>query len=294
VNCLDAETLAAWFDGGLSGAALEDVQSHVATCDRCQALLGAMGRTRAAVPAPQPERNPRWWLAWTVPAAAAATALVIWIAVPRQTNVAVNPSPSAELQKQEASPQSTLPPAPPQAETAAPAAVPAAPARQTRAKADAAPPAATPQAANAANDALQQAPASLNETVSVRPAAAPPAAAERREEAERPGAAAGQRQLQARAAFANTLCGPMWPAPPSDVAAQVTAGASPSTVVCWIVGRAGTVLRSTDQRTWQRLTFPLTVDLTSVTATDAQSASVVTADGRTFSTVDAGVTWIQR
>jgi len=294
VNCLDAETLAAWFDGGLSGAALEDVQSHVATCDCCQALLGAMGRTRAAVPAPQPERNPRWWLAWTVPAAAAATALVIWIAVPRQTNVAVNPSPSAELQKQEASPQSTLPPAPPQAETAAPAAAPAAPARQTRAKADAAPPAATPQAANAANDALQQAPASLNETVSVRPAAAPPAAAERREEAERPGAAAGQRQLQARAAFANTLCGPMWPAPPSDVAAQVTAGASPSTVVCWIVGRAGTVLRSTDQRTWQRLTFPLTVDLTSVTATDAQSASVVTADGRTFSTVDAGVTWIQR
>jgi hypothetical protein len=293
VNCLDAETLAAWFDGGLSGAALDEVRSHVATCARCQALVGVMGRTRAAVPVPQPERNPRWWLGWAVPAAAAATAVVIWIAVPHQTNVAVNPSPAPALQKQEASPQSTLPPAPAQAESAAPAAAPA-PARQTRAKADAAPPAATPQAANAANDALQQAPASLNETVSVRPAAAPPAAAERREEAERPGAAAGQRQLQARAAFANTLCGPMWPAPPSDVAAQVTAGASPSTVVCWIVGRAGTVLRSTDQRTWQRLTFPLTVDLTSVTATDAQSASVVTADGRTFSTVDAGVTWIQR
>jgi putative zinc finger protein len=289
VNCLDAETLAAWFDGGLSGAALEDVQSHVATCARCQALLGAMGRTRVAVPAPQPERNPRWWLAWTVPAAAAATALVIWIAVPRQTNVALNPSPSAELQKQEASPQSTLPPAPAQAESTAPAAAPATPARQTRAKADAvaAPPAATPQTAN---DALQQAPAPLNEAVTVRSAAAP-AAAERRE-AERQGAAAGQ--LQARAAFANNLCGPMWPAPPSDVAAQVTAGSSPSTAVCWIVGRAGTILRSTDQRTWQRLTFLLTVDLTSVTATDAQSASIVTADGRTFLTVDGGVTWIQR
>ena len=297
MNCLDAETLAAWFDGGLSGVALEDVQSHVATCARCQALVGAMGRTRAAVPAPQPERNPRWWLAWAVPTAAAATALVIWITVPRQTNVAVNPSPSVQLQKQEASPQSTLPPAPAQAESAAPAAAPATPAtpatpaRQTRAKGDVAPPAATPQAAS---DAVQQAPASLNESVSVRPAAAPPAAAERREEAERPGAAAGQRQLQARAAFANTLCGPMWPAPPSDVAAQVTAGSSPSTAVCWIVGRAGTVLRSTDQRTWQRLTFPLTVDLTNVTATDAQSASIVTADGRTFSTADGGVTWIQR
>ena len=31
MNCLDAETLAAWFDGGLSGAALEDVRSHDAT-----------------------------------------------------------------------------------------------------------------------------------------------------------------------------------------------------------------------------------------------------------------------
>jgi len=289
VNCLDAETLAAWFDGGLSGAALEEVRSHVATCARCQALVGAMGRTRAAVPAPQPERNPRWWLAWTVPAAAAATALVIWIAVPHQTNVAVNPSPAPALQKEEASPQSTLPPAPAQPESAAPAAAPATPARQTRAKAEAAPPAATPQAAN---DALQQAPASLNETVSVRSAAAPPAAAERRDEAERQGAVAGQ--LQARAAFRNNLCGPMWPAPPSEVAAQVTAGSSPSTAVCWIVGRAGTVLRSTDRRTWQRLTFPLTADLTSVTATDAQSASVVTADGRTFLTVDGGVTWIQR
>jgi len=288
VNCLDAETLAAWFDGGLSGAALDEVRSHVATCARCQALVGAMGRTRAAVPVPQPERNPRWWLGWAVPAAAAATAVVIWIAVPHQTNVAVNPSPAPALQKQEASPQSTLPPAPAQAESAAPAAAPA-PARQTRAKADAAPPAATPQAAN---DAVQQAPASLNEAVSVRSAASPPAAAEQRDEAERQGAAA--RQLQARAAFANNLCGPMWPAPPSEVAAQVTAGSSPSTAVCWIVGRAGTVLRSTDQRTWQRLTFPLPVDLTSVTATDAQSASVVTADGRTFSTVDGGLTWIQR
>jgi len=35
------------------------------------------------------------------------------------------------------------------------------------------------------------------------------------------------------------------------------------------------------------------VDLTSVNATDAQSASVVTADGRTFSTVDGGLSWNQ-
>ena len=288
MNCLDAETLAAWFDGSLSGVALEDVQSHVAGCARCQALVGAMGRTRAAVPTPQPERSPKWWLAWAVPAAAAATAVAVWIAIPHQTNVAVNAVPSPSLQKLEAPAQST--PAPvAQSEPAAPPATAAAPAREARAKeADASPPAAAPQAAN---DALQQAPASLNESVSVRPAAPAPAAAERRDEAERQGAVAGQ--PQARAAFANNSCGPMWPAPPSDVAGQVTAASSPSASACWIVGRAGTVLRSTDQRTWQRLNFPVTIDLTTVNATDAQSATVVTSDGRTFSTIDGGITWNQ-
>ena len=286
MNCLDAETLAAWFDGSLSGAALEDVQSHVAGCARCQALVGAMGRTRAAVPTPQPERSPRWWLAWAVPAAAAATAVAVWIAIPHQTNVALNAVPSPSLQKLEAPAQST--PAPvAQSEPTAPPATAATPARAARAKeADAAPPAAAPQAAN---DALQQAPASLNESVSVRPAAPAPAAAERRDEAERQGTVAGQ--LQARTAFANNRCGPMWPAPPSDVAGQVTAASSPSAAACWIVGRAGTVLRSTDQRTWQRLSFPVTVDLTTVNATDARSATVVTSDGRTFSTIDGGITW---
>jgi len=290
VNCLDVETLAAWFDGGLSGAALADVQSHVAACARCQAVVGAMGRTRAAVAPPQPARSPRWWLAWAVPAAAAATAVAIWVAVPQQTNVAVNTAPSSSLQKEEASPQST--PAPPAqaAEPAAPPATAPTPARGARAKqADAAAPAASPQSAN---NAVQQAPELLNEAVSVRPAAPASAAAELRDETGRQGTAPGQ--LQARAAFANNVCGPMWPAPPAEVAGQITAGSSPSAAVCWIVGRGGTVLRSTDQRTWQRLSLPMTVDLTSVKATDAQSATVVTADGRTFSTVDGGVTWVQQ
>ena len=289
MNCLDAETLAAWFDGGLSGAALEDVQSHVATCDRCQALVGAMGRTRAAVAQPQPERSPRWWLAWAVPAAAAATAVAIWVAIPDQRNAAVNSVPSPSSEKQEASPQSTSLPPPP-SEPAAPPATAATPARGARAKeADAAAPAATPQSAG---NAVQQAPGSLNEAVSVRSAAPASAAAELRDEAGRHGTAAPQ--LQARAAFSTSTCGPMWPSPPTDVAGQITAASSPSAAVCWIAGRGGTVLRSTDQQTWQRLNFPVTADITSVKATDAQSATVVTADGRTFSTVDGGVTWTQQ
>jgi photosystem II stability/assembly factor-like uncharacterized protein len=138
---------------------------------------------------------------------------------------------------------------------------------------------------------VQQAPGSLNEAVSVRSAASAPAAPELRDEAQRQGAVTGQ--LQARAASANNRCGPAWPAPPSDVAGQITAGSSPSADVCWIVGRGGTVLRSTDHQTWQRVNVPQAVDLSRVTATDARTAMVVAADGRTYSTSDGGVTWTQ-
>jgi hypothetical protein len=273
VNCLDAETLAAWFDGGLSGAALEDVQSHVAGCPRCQALVGAMGRTRAAVPATQPERASRWWLAWAVPAAAAATAVAIWVAVPRPANVAVNPVSVPSLQKQEAAPPQSAPPAAPaEAETAAPPKRPATPSLQDRTRAaDANSPAA---ARESSNDLARQAPGNLNESVAIAPAPT----AERRDEDQRP----------------TNFCGPMWPAPPADVAGQITAGSAPSADVCWIVGRAGTVLRSTDHQTWQRVNFPQAVDLSRITATDARTATVVAADSRTFSTSDGGVSWMQR
>jgi hypothetical protein len=63
---------------------------------------------------------------------------------------------------------------------------------------------------------------------------------------------------------------------------RLTAGVSPSATVCWIVGRSGIVLRSTDGRSWQRVPFPEAVDLTKVTATDARTATVIAADGRTF------------
>ena len=54
------------------------------------------------------------------------------------------------------------------------------------------------------------------------------------------------------------------------------------------------VLRSIDGRTWQRINFPEMTDLTSVRATDARTASISTADGRTFSTSNGGQTWTVR
>jgi Putative zinc-finger len=74
----------------------------------------------------------------------------------------------------------------------------------------------------------------------------------------------------------------------------LTAGAAPAANVCWLVGRAGAVILSTDGRVWRRLTFPEQVDLTAVTATDARTATVTTADGRRFGTADGGRTWTRR
>jgi hypothetical protein len=134
----------------------------------------------------------------------------------------------------------------------------------------------------------KQAPGNVVESVPIAPAAR----AERREEAGRQDAVSGQ--LQERITVTSAFCGPMWPAPPSDVAGQITGSSAPSAAVCWIIGRAGTVLRSTDHQTWQRVNFSEPVDLSRVNATDARSATVVTVDGRTFSTTDGGVTWMQQ
>jgi hypothetical protein len=82
-----------------------------------------------------------------------------------------------------------------------------------------------------------------------------------------------------------------WTAQDVGQVAQLTAGAAPSPTVCWIVGRGGTVLLTTDGRTWQRLTFPEPADLVRIVASDANAATVTTTDGRTFATTDGGRTW---
>jgi photosystem II stability/assembly factor-like uncharacterized protein len=57
------------------------------------------------------------------------------------------------------------------------------------------------------------------------------------------------------------------------------------------VGRAGLVLLSTDGRSWRRVAFPETVDLTAIQSTNASTATVVSADGKSFITKNAGSTW---
>jgi hypothetical protein len=87
--CVDAETLAAWMDGSLSGEALDRAEHHAAGCARCQAMVASMART-----APDTAVRP-WWrtltVKWIVPIAAAATAVVLWVSVDRQQKATVGP-----------------------------------------------------------------------------------------------------------------------------------------------------------------------------------------------------------
>jgi hypothetical protein len=68
--------------------------------------------------------------------------------------------------------------------------------------------------------------------------------------------------------------------------------ASPS--VAWIVGRGGSVFVTTNGRRFDQVPFPEKVDLVSVVAVDDRQATVTTADGRRFATLDRGVTWERR
>ncbi len=90
--CLDAETMAAWMDGGLDSNAVAMAEAHASTCERCQAQLATVARSGpvAAIAEPRTTGLWRWWLA---PLAASAAAATLWMGVPREPYVAP-PSPA--------------------------------------------------------------------------------------------------------------------------------------------------------------------------------------------------------
>lgn len=87
-NCLDAETLAAWMDGGLDPAAAAAAEAHASTCERCQALLATVVKTLPADPVVSgfsriDTGTRRLWQWWFAPLAATAAAVTIWMVVPQ-------------------------------------------------------------------------------------------------------------------------------------------------------------------------------------------------------------------
>jgi len=79
--------------------------------------------------------------------------------------------------------------------------------------------------------------------------------------------------------------------PQTTAGVPLVAGSAPAPAVCWVVGRSGTVLVSTDGQTWSHRRLPHTADLVAVTAADAFRATVTTSDARTYRTADGGRTW---
>jgi hypothetical protein len=72
---------------------------------------------------------------------------------------------------------------------------------------------------------------------------------------------------------------------------NVIAGSAPSTQVCWIAGRRGIIMLTKDAENWKKISSPIPADFVAITARDASSATVTTADGRKFTTSDGGKHW---
>jgi hypothetical protein len=110
--CIDAETLAAWADGGLSKADAAAVELHLADCERCTAMLATFARTIPAAPATESLWK-RWHLRWLVPAATAATVASLYVLIPRQPSPeiasTVNSAPTVETEQQRAAEPSATP-----------------------------------------------------------------------------------------------------------------------------------------------------------------------------------------
>lgn len=128
---LDAETVAAWLDGGLDAVSLAAAEAHASTCERCQALLATAAKTLPIDDAPGLSAGiSSWWKWWMAPLAATAAAVTLWMVVPQEqvrqistrTPQAEADAPTADARARDAAPTAPaiepLPTQPPQPQPA--------------------------------------------------------------------------------------------------------------------------------------------------------------------------------
>ncbi len=87
--------------------------------------------------------------------------------------------------------------------------------------------------------------------------------------------------------------GASWVATRTLSGQAITGGTAPAGSICWLIGSAGMVMLAADGITFTEVPLPEPVDVTAITAADARTATVTTADGRRFRTDDSGRTWRQ-
>lgn len=382
--CLDAETLASWADGSTPMAGTDEIERHLASCARCQAMLAAFANADvaeashvlagAAAVSTHADRaskvvpfKPAWRQWAPIALGAVAASLVVYAAWPKHTT-----PPLARAEQTTAN--ALRSPQVPQLQTEPPAAGLSAPAakaptdalvgRQARSSAADRPapppptpaPVAAPEPLRAPASALP--PGATGATRGVTLAAPPPAtidgvvatakptelnmlraveestltSAKTRVIAEfsspttpspsptqsligRTGAGGGGggrgaggagfsgirspasnarvswRVLASGQVERSATGGSTWSPVTITPPATIVSGAAPSATVCWLIGRTGIVLLSTDGMTFRRVASPDVADLRSITAIDEMEATVTTIDGRVFKTEDGGSHW---
>lgn len=85
--------------------------------------------------------------------------------------------------------------------------------------------------------------------------------------------------------------GRTWTTLASGVDADLLSGSAPSSEICWVGGRRGTILRAVDGRNFVVVGSPGDADIVSIRARDAMRASITLANGGRYATSDGGETW---
>ena len=85
--------------------------------------------------------------------------------------------------------------------------------------------------------------------------------------------------------------GATWAGQIPSAGAQLTAGSAPAENICWLVGRGGVILLTTNGADWKTIAAPAKLDFSAIVAKDAFEATVTTTDGHKFTTTDGGETW---
>ena len=324
-TCPDAETLAAFWDQSLAPDEQKFCEVHCATCLRCQAHLAALAQTSVVEEDLAEERRPPsfGWLTdwrWLAPmATAAAVLLAVWsidpapltdLQVPAvgDSDIAIESvqdsaegRQTAALERQDVLPAERENVAPEadqllsqvQEEVSAlDQAAPAEPADPTASLDDSRNRSSTPSA-TAALAERRLLPLSADASEPTAPIS------ERLEASRMVQVASGDGPIRWRIlppcrVEHSADGGTTWTVQFADTGAPMSAGFSPSSAVCWIVGGNGTILRTVDGgETWERVTAPRLVHLIGVEAVNGRSARIDAVDGVSFRTEDSGLTWVR-
>lgn len=310
--CLDAETLAAWVDGGLRSNALRQAELHVSMCARCQAMVSATMTSAPLVAASETERRAfSWSLRWLVPAAAGVAAVGLWFMVPSPSQPTPAPaSQVVELDRREIAQAPVEQPAVPSAASApSPARDLVAPEQQAAKLADAASPKNEERSQAASPDAAPEtfrtqradefAPVRSRQEADSKDLvkAAPADAAAKAQPAPPPAPAAPAAAGAVSGSTATAAAAPR--AALSAIAANRTAGfqalieiLSPNASMRWRIAPGGSIEHSTDAgASWTPQSSGVSLDLLAGSSPSADVCWLVGRGGTVLRTTDGGRQW---